>query len=193
MAFSIDERRHRFTFDEYLRLAEASDARLEYWAGLILDMAGGAPRHSRICMNIARVLGTQLRGRPCQPYDSNLRLRAVAANRATYADVVVVSGDLELDPEDRSRQTVLNPAVVFEVASPTTERDDRGAKRDAYKTIASIQAVVLVSQDRPEILLHSRQPDGSWRQASFETGEVELAKIGCKLPVEEVYADLPES
>ncbi len=171
--------------------AEKSEVRLEYWAGLILDMPGGSPRHPRICANIARVLGVQLRGKPCQPYDSNLRLRAVRANRATYPDVAVVCGSLEIDVEDKSKQTVLNPTVVFEVSSPSTERDDRGAKLDCYKTIDSLQTIVLVAQDRPEVAVHTRQPDGEWRIATLTEGEADLSAIGCKLPVAEVYADLP--
>ena len=142
-------------------------------------------------MNIARVLGMQLRGKPCQPYDSNLRLRSVRANRATYPDVAVVCGKLEIDVEDRSKQTVLNPTVVFEVSSPSTERDDRGAKLDCYKTIDSLQTIVLVAQDHPEIAVHTRQPNGEWRIATLAEGEADLFAIGCKLPVAEVYADLP--
>jgi Uma2 family endonuclease len=191
VAFSIYERQHRFAYDEYLVLAEKSEIRLEYWAGRIFDMSGGSPRHSRICANLLRILGNQLGRKPCQPYDSNLRVRSIVANRSTYADISVVCGALDLDPDDRTRQTVLNPTVLVEVLSPSTERDDRGAKLDCYRTIGSVQAVVLVAQDHAEVVVHSRQPDGSWRQAIHAEGEVELAAIACRVPVAEIYADLP--
>ncbi|HMR10110.1 MAG TPA: Uma2 family endonuclease [Polyangiaceae bacterium] len=191
MALSIDERQHRFSHAEYLVLAESSTLRLENWAGRILDMSGGSPQHSRICANLLRVLGNQLAGKACQPYDSNLRVRSIAANRTTYADVTVVCGALDLDPDDRAGHTVLNPSLLVEVLSPTTERDDRGAKLDCYKAIASVRAIALVDQERPEVTLHSRQPDGSWRQTVHTTGDVELAAIACRLPLDEIYADLP--
>lgn len=191
MAFSIDERQHRFSHQEYLALAEKSEVRLEYWAGLILDMAGGSPRHSRICANILKLLGNQLGGKPCQPFDSNLRVRSIAANRTTYADVTVVCGPLELDPDDKTRQTVLNPTLLLEVASPTTERDDRGAKLDCYKVITTVQCVVLVEQDHPQVTVHARQLDGTWRQMAQTEGEVELTAIGARLALGEIYADLP--
>lgn len=118
-------------------------------------------------------------------------MRSIATNRTTYADVTVVCGPLELDPEDRARQTVLNPSLLFEVLRPTTERDDRGAKLDCYKAIATVQTVVLVDQDRREVTLHARLPDGSWQQAIHTEGNVELASIACHLPLAEIYADLP--
>ncbi len=191
MAFSIDERRHSFTFEEYLAIAERSQTRLEYWEGVVFDMSGGSPRHSAICANLLRLLGNQLRATPCRAYDANLRVRAVAANRATYADATVVCGDLELDPADKTKQTVLNPSVVVEVLSPSTERDDRGSKLDCYKTIASLQAVLLVAQDCVELTLHERQPDGLWSERTLREGTVELRSVGCSVEIAQIYEDLP--
>ena len=90
----------------------------------------------------------------------DLRVRSLLTNRATYADVTVC-GPLEVDPADKTKQTVLNPAVLIEVSSPSTAGDDRGPKLDCYRTIASVQAVVIVAQDRPEVIVHERRPDGS--------------------------------
>jgi Uma2 family endonuclease len=192
MAFSIDERRHSFTFEEYLAIAERSAARVEYWEGVILDMSGGTPRHSALCANLMRVLGNQLRGKPCRAYDANLRVRSVTANRATYADVTVICGALELDPADKTSQTVLNPAVLVEVLSPSTERDDRGAKLDSYKTIASVQAVVLVAPHGPEVIVHARNADGSWSESRHQDGAFQLVQIGCRIAISEIYEDLPD-
>ena len=181
-----------FTFEEYLRTAEHSPVRLEFWGGVILDMAGGSPRHAAICNNLGGILQTQLRGRPCRAFDANLRVRAAAGNRATYADVTVVCGPLEIDPADKSGQTVLNPSVVFEVLSPPTASDDCGPKLDCYRTIASVAAVVLVAQDERRIALHERHRDGHWSETVHTGGAVGLAAIGCTLPVDEIYADLPD-
>jgi Uma2 family endonuclease len=193
MVVSAPERRHRFSFEEYAEVAELSPNRIEFWEGAILDMSGGSPRHCAICSNILRILGTQLRGAPCRVFDANLRVRSIAANRATYADVTVVCGALELDPADKTRQTVLNPSLLIEVQSPSTESDDRGPKLDAYKLIASVRAVLLVAQDRVQITLHERQPDGSWAQAIHHAGTVVVPQIDCRLPLPEIYEDLPEA
>lgn len=192
MVVSIAERRHVFSFEEFVDVAQRSPTRVEYWEGAILDMSGGSPRHSALCGNIIRILGTQLRGAQCRVFDANLRVRSIAANRATYADATVVCGALELDPADKTRQTVLNPSVLIEVQSPSTESDDRGPKLDAYKMIASVQAVILISQEPPRVTLHHRQPDGSFVESSHHEGAVHILAIGCNLPLLEVYEDLPE-
>lgn len=186
------ERQHVFSFEDYVEIAQRSSSRLEFWEGVILDMSGGSPRHSAICNNIARILATQLRGSPCRAFDANLRVRAVRANRTTYADVTVVCGKLELDPQDKSQQTVLNPSILIEVQSPTTEGDDRGPKLDCYKMIDSLQAVILVAQDAADVTVHQRQEDGTFLRANYRAGTVVLPSIGCNLPIAEIYEDLPE-
>lgn len=191
MIVSIAERRHVFSFEEYAEVAERSPARIEHWEGAILDMSGGSPRHSAICSNLSRILAAQLRGAPCRVFDANLRVRSIAANRATYADVTVVCGPLELDPADKTRQTVLNPSILIEVQSPSTESDDRGPKLDCYKLMASVRAVVLIAQDRAHVTVHERQADGSFAQSDHDAGAIELRAIGCTLPIAEVYEDLP--
>lgn len=190
MAFS-PERGHVFTFEEYVEIADRSPNRVELWEGVILDMSGGSPRHSAICANIGRILGDQLRGKPCRAFDANLKVRSIAGNRTTYADVSVVCGGLKLDPADRTQQTVLNPAVLIEVLSPSTESDDRGPKLDCYKLIAGVRAVVLVHQDEARIVVHERREDGSWSQATHVSGTFTLSAIDCSLSLLEVYEDLP--
>jgi Uma2 family endonuclease len=191
MAVSIAERHHSFSFEEYADVAERSPIRVEHWEGAILDMSGGSPRHSAICSNLARILGAQLRGVPCRVFDANLRVRSIAANRATYADVTVVCGPLELDPADKTRQTVLNPRVLIEVQSLSTESDDHGPKLDCYKMIATVQAVILIAQDRTQVIVHERQGDGSFAESAHDDGAIELRAINCTLPIAEVYEDLP--
>jgi Uma2 family endonuclease len=193
MVAFVHDRRHDFSFEEYAEIAERSSTRIEWWEGAILDMSGGSPRHSAICHNIGRILGTQLRGGSCRAFDANLRVRSLAANRATYADVTIVCGPLEIDPADKTKQTVLNPTVLIEVQSPTTASDDHGPKLDAYKLIASVRAVILVAQDRAEVIVHERRADGSWRQAIHNEGKVEIPAAGCQLPLAEIYEDLPEA
>ena len=188
---SISERLHVFSFEEYAELAERSANRVEFFEGAILDMSGGSPRHSAICSNIIGILGAQLRVAACRTFDANLRVRSVAANRATYADVTVVCGELELDPADKTRQTVLNPTVLIEVLSPSTESDDRGPKLDCYGLIASVRTVILVAQDKVQVTVHERQTSGPFSHAVFEAGTIDVAAIACRLPLAEIYEDLP--
>jgi Uma2 family endonuclease len=189
---SLAERQHYFTFEDYVEIAERSPSRVELWEGLILDMSGGSPRHSAICNNIGSILRVQLRGKPCRAFDSNLRVRSLAGNRTTYADVTVVCGPLEIDSNDRAKQTVLNPAVLIEVLSPSTETDDKGAKLSCYQLIPSVRAVILVAQHTQELVVHERQADGSWRIATYTSGELAVPGVDGRLPVAEVYEDLPE-
>jgi Uma2 family endonuclease len=188
---SISERLHVFSFEDYTEIAERSPNRVEFFGGAILDMSGGSPRLSAICLNIARILGVQLRGAPCRAFDANLRVRSVPANRATYADVTVVCGELERDATDKTRQTVLNPTVLVEVLSRSTEVDDRGAKLSCYKLIDSVRTVILVAQDQVQVTVHERQDDGTWRRAVYESGSVPVPAIACELPLAEIYEDLP--
>ena len=191
MATSIAGRRHVFSFEEYVEVAERSPSRVEHWEGAILDMSGGSPRHSAICSNVSRILGVQLRGAQCRVFDANLRVRSIAANRATYADVTVVCSPLELDPADKTRQTVLNPSVLIEVQSPSTGSDDHGPKLDCYRMMSSVRAVLLIAQDRAHVTVHERQADGSFTQSDHDAGAIELGAIGGTLPIAEVYEDLP--
>jgi Uma2 family endonuclease len=191
MAPSVAERLHAFSFEEYAEVAARSPNRVEHWEGAILDVSGGSPRHSALCNNIGGTLRVQLRGRACRSFDSNLRVRSIAANRATYADLTVVCGALELDPADRTGHTILNPTVLVEVQSPSTESDDHGPKLDCYKAIASVHVILLVAHDRPHVVVHTKQADGSLLRTDHDSGVIELTDIGCRLPIAEIYEDLP--
>jgi Uma2 family endonuclease len=142
---------HRFTFAEYCALVEDKGVKLEFLDGQVWAMSGGTPDHARVTTNLSTLLSTALRNRPCAVYSPDLRVRSQATGLGTYADVTVICGELELDPEDPKRHTALNPYVLVEVLSPSTEEYDRGAKLDHYRTISSIREVVLVAHDRREV------------------------------------------
>ena len=127
---------HRFTFAEYVELEEHSSVRHEYLAGLVFAMAGGTPDHAGISANLARMLGNALEGKPCRVFSPDLRVRVAATGLGSYADVTVVYGKLELDPEDPKGHTVLNPQVW----APATQKKDSapsaldgGASKEAKK------------------------------------------------------------
>lgn len=182
--------RQHFTFDEYVMLEEMARVKHEYLAGQVWAMAGGSPAHARVTANVSGLLSASLTGKPCSTFSSDLRVRATSTTLGTYPDVTVVCGKLELDPEDRKGHTVTNPRVVVEVLSPSTEGYDRGEKLEHYKTIDSLEEIVLIAHDRPEIEIVRRESDGSWsRHVASGESVAELTSVGVALPVAEVYRD----
>lgn len=177
---------HRYTFAEYVRLEDFSNVKHEYLGGEIYAMAGGTPDHAALAMSLGAALIGRLGGRSCRVFSSDLRVRVLATGLASYADVTVVCGPLERDPEDRN--TVTNPVLVCEVLSDSTEDFDRGKKLDHFKRIESLREYVLVSHRAPEVVVWTRRADGSWGQeAAGAGGSVRLESIGAEIPVDEIY------
>ncbi len=186
-----------YTPQEYFALERQADYRSEYFKGEIFAMSGGTRRHSVIAVNILAGLHSRMINSPCTPHEANFRLKIKATGLLTYPDVSVYCGDVEFDPEDEQNETGLNPTVVFEVLSKTTEAYDRGAKSAHYRQIESLKAYLLVSQKAPHVELYSRSPDGSWRltEATALESTVRIPGIDVDLPLAEVYAKVvfPES
>jgi Uma2 family endonuclease len=183
MTSSAPER--RYTFREYVELEAGSDRRYEFFDGAVYAMSGGSPDHSRLAANVINILATQLSGKPCQAFTSDLRVRVLETGLATHPDVSVICGTLERDPEDRD--TATNPMVIVEVLSPTTERYDREEKFANYRRIRSLASYVLISQEEQRLEVFSRNDDGSWTLREVRSGRVDLTAIGCGLSVEDVY------
>ena len=181
--------RHRFDFAAYVLLEQDSQVKHEFLDGLVWAMAGGSPAHSGIAANIARLLGSQLEGRRCRVFNSDLRIRVKATGLATYPGVTVVCGQLELDPDDASHHTVTNPKLIVEVLSPSTEDYDRGEKLEHYRQVPSLEAVLLVAQDAPRVEAWNRTA-GGWSKALYEAGSTgEVASLDCHLAVDGIYHD----
>jgi Uma2 family endonuclease len=179
------------TFDDYLRVEEDSVIRHEFLDGRIWAMAGGTPAHARMCANVITLLGIGLAARRCSVYTTDLRIRVRATGLATYPDVSVICGHVELDPDDPKRHTALNPNLLVEVLSPSTEEYDRSEKLEHYKQIQkeieSLQEVVLVSHDEPRISVW-RRTGSRWSVTEHVDGVISLA-IGCDLPIAAIYRD----
>lgn len=184
--------RQLHTYAEYLSQEEASLEKHEFCDGAIVAMAGGTRAHSRMKTNLTVAVGTALHGRPCQPYDSDLRVRVPATTLATYPDLSVICGQAVADAEDR--HAVVNPAVLFEVLSPSTAGYDRGEKFDHYQRLASLQQYVLLDHARPHVDVYSRLPSGGWERRGYGTGErVPLTSIDVELGVDELYTGWAEA
>lgn len=182
--------RQHFTFDEYLLLEEIAEVKHEFRDGEVWAMVGGSPEHAAIIGNVTTLLNVQLRGQRCRVHSTELRVRVKATGPGTYPDVTVICGRLERDPDDRTGHSAINPRVVVEVLSPSTEEYDRGEKLSHDQAIPSLDEVVLVAHDRPEIEVVRREADGMWSRHVAGAGQLaRLASVACDLSVAEVYRD----
>lgn len=184
----VNAAHHRFSFAEYAELIEDSGVKMEFLDGQVWAMSGGSPDHARVTANVTASLTTALKGKPCAVYSPDLRVRSKATGLGTYADVTVICGPIELDPDDPKRHTALNPRVVVDVLSPSTEEYDRGAKLDHYKTIPSLREVVFVAFDKHEIEVVRREAKGSW--STHVVGDTaKLLSLDLGLSLDDVYYD----
>lgn len=180
----------RTTSEEYLRYEYDAEFRHEWRDGVVTMMAGGTPQHSLIIANIIRELGNGLKGKPCRVYESNLRVRSVRRSLYTYPDATVICGAAQFDPEDTRQQTVINPKLVIEVVSPSSEGDDRGEKFGRYRGIDALEEYVLISQTMPKVETFLRQEGGAWLYHATEglSATARLRSIDVGLPLAEVFA-----
>jgi len=135
-------------------------------------MSGASLKHNRIVAGLATTLGAQLRHKPCEPFFGDMRVKVSPTGLYTYPDVVVVCGEPQL--EDQQFDTLLNPKVIIEVLSESTEQYDRGDKFAHYQTLDSLTDYLLVAQNQPFIEHFQRQADGSWRYSAVQGLEAEM-------------------
>lgn len=177
-----------FSPEQYLALERASPDKHEYFDGHISAMAGMSRIHVLIVGNLNREISTQLKDRPCEVYASDMRVRINPTGLYTYPDLVALCGKPEF--LDTEVDTLLNPTLIIEVLSPSTEAYDRGGKFEHYRRLDSLLEYVLVAQDDVRVEVHSRQGDAfvltkDWRQLD---DSLRLESIGCEVPLREIYA-----
>lgn len=172
---------------EYLEFERASQSKHEFLGGDVFDMTGASRAHNLISGNVFASLHRQLRGKSCEIYHADMRLKISATGLYTYPDISVVCSEAQFS--DEYLDTLLNPTLIVEVLSPSTERYDRGKKFQQYRELPSLQEYVLIAQDSPRIERYLRQPEGLWQlaDASGPDATLELTSIECKLSLAEVY------
>lgn len=173
--------------DEYLLQERQRAYKSEYLAGHIYALAGGSRRHNLLVANIVAALHRQLRQRSCTVYPSDLRIHIPGRNYYTYPDVSVACEPLRFT--DDEQDTVLNPVVIIEVLSKSTENYDRGRKFKHYRTITSFQEYLLIAQDSVHIEHYVRQPDNQWLFVDVDDPNetIVLSCIQCDLLVTDIY------
>ncbi len=174
------------TPEEYLAFERKATTKHEYLNGQIVAMSGASFAHNFLTMNVANQLYNQLIGGECQVAASDMRVKATQTGSYFYPDVVVVCG--EPRAEDDTFDTLLNPTLIVEILSPSTETYDKGEKFEHYQQIASLKDYILISQDKVHIEHYCRQGTG-WLQTEFqELSDVLLLRsIDCELRLQDVY------
>ncbi len=176
----------QMSYAEYITAEVASTVRHEFLNGMVFAMAGGTPEHSALALAVASELRTSLRGKPCRVYSSDLRIRILETNLSTYPDASVVCGQLETAPDDPN--SVVNPTLLVEVLSESTEAYDRGAKAAHYRSIPTLKEYVLIAQDEKRIEVVRRNQQGGWVLYEARSGEqLRLESQGISLDVDAVY------
>ncbi|MFN7930612.1 MAG: Uma2 family endonuclease [Blastocatellia bacterium] len=173
--------------EEYLRMERASDIRREYINGYVYAMAGESPNHGRIKMDAATAINIRLRGNRCETFTSDMKVRTPGLNIFGYPDVLVVCGKLVF--HDQFKDVILNPKVIIEVLSPSTEAHDRGEKFASYRQLESLTDYLLIAQDK----IHTEHfvRHGKFWMLSEEkelTASVYLESIACQLTLQDIYA-----
>jgi len=183
------EPKARLTVQDYLALERQAETKSEYLDGEMFAMAGASHEHNVIVTNVVAALRPQLRGRGCTLYATDMRVRT-PADFLAYPDVFVLCGERRFD--DPRRDTVLNPTVIVEVLSPSTQDYDRGTKLPHYREIPSLAEALLIAQDRPHVEHYLRQASDRWLLVEItDLGTtLELTSIGCTLPLAETYEEV---
>ena len=174
-----------YTVEEYLAIEAETGIKHEYIDGEIYMMSGGTFRHSRIIFNLGLTLGTQLRGKPCQGLESNMRVK-VSETRYVYPDLSVVCGEPQFSDDNQTMLT--NPTMVVEVLSSSSEQRDMVTKMSLYRNIESVRTYLIIKQDTAHVMLYIRQDDG-WLLRDYIglDATVPLDVIACQLPLSELY------
>jgi len=178
----------RLTPAEYLALERSAEIKGEYFDGEIFAMAGASREHNLIVSNLVGELREKLRSSPCEVYSNDMRVKVDATGLYTYPDVVVACHKPEF--EDEHVDTLLNPTLLIEVLSESTEKYDRGKKSGHYRQLTSLKEYLLVSQDEPHVEHYARQGDGHWllTEATGVEASIELPAVSAELRLSEVYS-----
>jgi Uma2 family endonuclease len=178
----------RLTPEQYLELERAAlDVRSEYYNGRMYAMSGGTHPHAIVIGNLGSELRIALKKGPCVVTTSDMRVRVSKTGLYTYPDIVVVCDPPQYG--DGRHDTLLNPTLILEVLSPSTEGHDRGFKFAQYRTLESLREYALVSQSEPRVEIFRRQPSGDWL-LSESAGMESLCRfdsVGCTIAMKDAY------
>jgi Uma2 family endonuclease len=185
------EVKRKYSLEEYLALERESDVKYEYWDGEIFAMSGGTLWHDVVTANTHDALRDELKAKPCRAFTGNMQIKTPKALPYRYADGSVVCGKPEVE-RFHGNDLLLNPVLLYEVLSPSTEAYDRGDKFTVYKSIASLREYLLIAQHRPHLAHYVKQDSGIWHFMEYNDlqDSVYLPTIECTLNLSSIYQDV---
>ncbi len=183
--------KHKYTLEEYFEIERDSEEKFEYWDGNIWSMAGASPPHERIVVNIGGHLRELFRGRGCSVFGSNLKVKVPTYKPYRYPDLSVYCGEGIYEMMD-GLEVLINPQMLIEVLSPSTEAFDRGDKFSYYKSIPSFTEYLLVASNRPFVTQYIKQNENEWiqREATGLDGKLILQTFETEISLSEIYLDV---
>jgi Uma2 family endonuclease len=175
------------TFEEYLAIERNAEEKSEYFNGEVFLMAGASTNHNRIVRNVIRTLANQTLEGDCEIYPNDMRVKINKLNKSVYPDVSIVCGEQQFD--DEQKDTLLNPTLIIEVLSDSTEAYDRGKKFEHYQQLDSFIEYILISHTPYRIEQFIRRDDRTWTYKEFRNADeiVQLESVNCTLLLEDVY------
>jgi Uma2 family endonuclease len=182
---------HGYTLEEYFALEQASEIRYEYWQGEVFAMSGASPAHAQVQVNLITMLRVQLRGRPCRVFPSDIRLKVPSLPPYRYPDLSALCGEPVFE-RIGGLEVLVNPALIVEILSPTTEAFDRGDKFTHYQSIPSFCEYLLIAQHRPHVGYYIKQNDVMWSYQEFNelSAVLYVPALDCRLGLEELFQDV---
>ncbi len=183
----LPQEKKRITPEEYLEFERSSEFKHEYFNGEIFAMVGARKNHNRISTNVSRVLGNQSLNRPCEVFSSDMRVKIEEIEKYTYPDIVVACEKIEFLEDELD--SLVNPVVIIEILSNSTESYDRGLKFAHYQLIESLQEYILISQYSCNVEKYKRDKGGIWLYSSINEIKhtLKIESIKCELSLAEIY------
>ena len=182
--------KRKLTAEEYLVIERDAEFRSEFYDGVMYAMAGASVQHNRVKSNLACEIGNGLLRGPCELLSSTQRIHVERTGMFAYPDILIFCNPIEL--ADCDANTIINPRILIEVLSPSTERYDRDVKRRHYSRIESLQEYIIVAQNQPQIDRFVRQADGTWSSEVFHGIEetFSLASLPIEIPLAKIYRNI---
>ena len=178
---------HRYTYSDYVALEKDSPTKHEFFNGEIYAMAGGSEEHSALAAEVLRFLGNAVAEKPCRVHTSDLRIYVEAVGLATFPDGALICGPL-LQHDPSPKATALNPTVLLEVTSDSSEEYDTVEKLEYYRTISSLRDYIVVSHRERRITVHSRRDDEEWTSTVAIAGRrIRVESVDAELVVDQIY------
>ena len=187
MVANLNRKQHYYTLEEYFALEKVGDARYEYWDGEIFCMSGGSKEHYRLCTNVLGLLLRAIEGKRCEVFLPDAPIKTPKLPPYRYPDASVVCGESRFE-KDHGIDALVNPLLIVEVLSATTETADKEDKRIAYQSIESLQEYLLIAQDKVEVTRYARRGDLWFRDILTDlSATLELTSLSHTITLAELY------